>query len=86
MLRQEDCDILCMEPCYYQATNKLIYYRIILNIKYTDFRKKQPEIYYHNKIVTSGCFLTIDYSAEIAPKPQEFRQVPQSTQTLASIA
>lgn len=53
---------------------------------YDDLRKKQPEIYYYNKIVTSGCFFTINYSAEIAPKPQEFRQVPQSTQTLASIA
>jgi len=47
--------------------------------------KKQPEVYYYNKIVTSGCFFTINYSAEIAPKPQELRQVPQSTQTLASI-
>jgi hypothetical protein len=62
-------------------------YRGLLNVisEKNEPAKKQPGVDYYNKIVTSGCFFMINYSAEIAPKPQELRQVPQSTQTPASI-
>lgn len=65
---------------------QFIYHDEVKTSTFDDLRKKQPEKYYHNEIVIYfWLFFTINYSAEIAPKPQEFRQVPQSTQTLASI-
>lgn len=35
-LRQKSCDILSVDPCYDQDTNKIIDYIIIPNLKYED--------------------------------------------------
>jgi len=49
------------------------------------FMRSLEKLIENNQKYISGCFLMINYSAEIAPKPQELRQVPQSIQTLSSI-
>ena len=56
----------------------------------TEFLILKEKILSLIKKFCSFCLLKLQnffhYSAEIAPKPQEFKQVPQSTQALASIA